>query len=82
MANDLRTIIDDVASHADEFLEGAKDKAQGRAGVSEYLTIEYPQLLPDDRKTVVNGVMAVLEEEDFFGTEFVGGSFDDDEDEE
>lgn len=80
MANDLRHIMDDIASRADEFLAGAKDKAQGRAGVSEYITIEYSYLSPDDRKAVLNGVMAILEDEDFFGTEFVGGSFDDDED--
>lgn len=81
MSDDLRAIIDDIASRADEFLAGARDRAQGRAGVSELITIEYAYLLPDDRKQVVDGVMAILEDEDFFNTEFVGGIFDDEENE-
>jgi hypothetical protein len=73
---DLRPIIDEIASRADDFLAGARDRAQGRAGISELLTIDYPDLDPAQRSTVVTGVMAVLEHEDFFGTEFVGGVFD------
>ncbi len=44
--------------------------------------MDYPTLHPEDRKVVVTGVMSVLEDEDFFGTEFVGDPFaDTDEDE-
>jgi hypothetical protein len=75
----LRPIIDEIASRADDFLAGARDRAQGRAGISELLTIDYPDLNPTQRGEVVAGVMAVLEHEDFFGTEFVGGVFDDSE---
>jgi hypothetical protein len=34
-------------------------------------------LKPLDRTVVVAGVMSVLEDEDFFGTEFVGDPFSD-----
>jgi hypothetical protein len=79
MAGDLRLIINEIADKADEFLAGAKDRAQARAGISELLTMDYPQLNPADRNAVVAGVMKVLEEEDFFGTEFVGDPFSDDD---
>src|SRR5690242_17250167 len=79
MPSDLRPIIDDIANRADEFLAGATDRKQGRAGVEEYITLEHSGLSADDRKKVVDGVMAVLEAEDFFGTEFVGDPFKDDE---
>lgn len=81
MQFDLRPLIDDIANRADDFLAGASDRSQGRAGIEELLTIEHPELNPVDRKTVVTGVMAILEEEDFFGTEFAGGAFDDDDSE-
>jgi hypothetical protein len=76
---DLRAIIDEIANQADDFLAGATDRKQGRAGIAELLTVDYNYLSPDDRKTVTDGVMAVLEEEDFFGAEFVGDPFTDTE---
>ena len=79
MPIDLRPIIDDIANHADEFLADATDRKQGRAGVEEFITLEHPELSAHDRRTVVDGVMAVLEAEDFFDTEFVGDAFSDDE---
>jgi len=79
MPIDLRAIIDDIANHADEFLADAGDRKQGRAGIEEFVTLEHGDLSPVDRKRVVDGVMAVLEEEDFFGTEFVGDAFSSDE---
>ena len=77
MSSDLRPIIDEIASRADEFLAGARDRAQGRAGVEEVITMDYPTLSPPDRTVVITGVMSVLEDEDFFGTEFVGDPFSD-----
>jgi hypothetical protein len=77
MTADLRPIIDDIANRADEFLAGASDRSQARAGIEELITMDYPTLLPPDRTVVVTGVMGVLEEEDFFGTEFVGDPFSD-----
>jgi hypothetical protein len=77
---DLSPIIQEIASQADDFLAGASNREQGRAGIAELLTADYPQLDPADRKTVTDGVMAILEDEDFFGTEFAGGAFDDESD--
>ena len=77
MTADLRPIIDDIANRADDFLEAARDRAQARAGIEEVITMDYPTLNPMDRKVVVTGVMSVLEDEDFFGTEFVGDPFSD-----
>jgi hypothetical protein len=77
MSADLRPIIDDIASRADDFLEDARDRAQARAGIEELITMDYPTLNPLDRKVVVTGVMSALEDEDFFGTEYVGDPFSD-----
>ncbi len=79
MANDLRPIISEIADQADDFLAGARDRAQARAGISELITMDYPELTPPDRTAVINGVMKALEEEDFFGTEFVGDPFSEEE---
>ena len=79
MPADFRHIIDEIASQADDFLAGAPDRAHARAGIAELLNMDYFALGPDDRKKVTDGVMAVLEAEDFFGTEFVGDPFKDDE---
>lgn len=81
MAADLRPIIDDIASRADDFLAGTRDRAQARAGIEEVLTMDYPELPPPDRTIIVAGVMTVLEDEDFFGTEFVGDPFTDNDEE-
>lgn len=80
MTVDLRPIIDDIANRADDFLAGARDRSQARAGIEELITMDYPALVPADRAVVVTGVMSVLEDEDFFGTEFVGDPFSDPED--
>mgnify|MGYP001599611103 CR=1 FL=1 len=79
MPLDLRPIIDEIASRADDFLAGGTDRAHARAGIAELVNMDYPQLDAADRGHVTAGVMAVLEAEDFFGTEFVGNPFDDDE---
>jgi hypothetical protein len=82
MSGDLRPIIDEIADQADDFLAGARDRAQARAGISELITMDYSDLTPPDRAAVIAGVMKVLEAEDFFNAEFVGDPFaDDDEDE-
>ncbi len=75
----LRPIIDDIASQADEFLAACTDRTQARAGITEFLALEHPRLAPADRKTVTDHVLAILEEEDFFSTRFVD-SFDADQD--
>jgi len=77
MAADLRPIIDEIANRADEFLSGAGDRPHARAGIEEVLTMDYPTLPPEVRTVVVTGVMSVLDDEDFFGTEYVGDPFSD-----
>jgi hypothetical protein len=80
MTADLRPIIDDIANRADDFLAGARDRSQARAGIEELITMDYPTLTAFDRTVVVTGVMSVLEDEDFFGTEYVGDPFSDPDD--
>ena len=75
MPADLRPIIDEIASQADDFLAGSTDRVHARAGIAELLNMDYPDLAAADRKTVSEAVMAILEAEDFFGTEFVGNPF-------
>ncbi len=79
MRPNLPLIIGDLADRADDYLAGAKDRAQGRAGIEEAITIDYPGLAEADRAAVVKGVMAILDEEDFFGIEFVGDAFADED---
>ena len=80
MIVDLRPIIEDIANRADEFLADTRDRSQARAGIEEVITMDYCALNPADRKVVVSGVMGVLEDEDFFGTEFVGDPFSEPDD--
>jgi hypothetical protein len=77
MTSDLRPIIDDIANRAEEFLGGTRDRTQARAGIEEVITMDYPTLVPADRTVVITGVMSALEDEDFFGTEYVGDPFSD-----
>ena len=71
----LRPIIDDIAGQAGDFLAGCTDRAQARAGVLEFLTLEHPRLAAADRRLVADQVLAILEEDDFFAERFVD-SFD------
>ena len=78
---DLAAIIDDIASRADDFLVERADRKDAREAIGTVIAEDYPSLLPKDRKKVTDGVMAILEEEDFFGTEFVGDSWKEGDDE-
>lgn len=78
---ELDAIMAEIASRADDFLAGADNRAQGRAGIAELLTMDYSHLHPTDRAAVTTGVMALLEAEDFFGVEYVGDPFADEDDE-
>lgn len=73
----LRPIIDEIASQADDFLDGVTSREQARAGIAEFITMDYPSLPPADRKLVSDHVMAILEDESFFDGGFAGHSFDD-----
>lgn len=74
----LEALIAEIADQADVFLDGVTDRAQARAGIAEQINLDYFELNPGDRKAVTEGVMAVLEAEEFFGIEFVGDPFSDD----
>jgi hypothetical protein len=75
----LSALIAAIASQADDFLGPALDRKHGRAGIEEFVTLEHPEFDALTRKQVTDGVMQVLEAEDFFSTEFVGDPFADDE---
>jgi hypothetical protein len=74
----LRPIIDEVASQADDFLVSINDRTQARGSIDDFVAQDYPKLRQDDRKTVVHAVLAILEDEGFFGERFVD-SFDSDQ---
>ncbi|PTY04690.1 hypothetical protein DB347_18435 [Opitutaceae bacterium EW11] len=61
-----KSIIDQLANQADEFLEGVTSREQARAAISEMITLHHATLSGRDRTAVIDGVMAVLEEEGFF----------------
>jgi len=73
----LRPIIDEIASQAEDFLDGVTSREQARAGIAELLTMDYAGLPPADRKLVSDHVMAILEDESFFNGGYAGFSFDD-----
>lgn len=75
----LNAIIDEVADGADDFLAGASNRSEARAGIAELLNADYPQLSQAEKSQVTDGVMAILESEDFFVGIGSGGSKDDDE---
>lgn len=73
----LRSVIDEIASRADDFLAGAANRKEARAGVDELINADYPQLSPAERKQVAEGVMTILDNEGFFEFGARGGSADD-----
>lgn len=74
----LRPIVEEIASQADDFLSGVTKREEARAGIAELITMDYPGLVPADRKIVSDAVMTALEDENFFDGGFAGHSFDDD----
>jgi hypothetical protein len=74
----LSSMIEEIASQADDFLEGASNRAEARAGVNELINADHFALGPADRKLVADGVMAILEDEGFFDRT-PGGSDDEEE---
>jgi len=63
---DHRSLIDEIASRADDFLAGAASRKEARAGIDELLNADYAQLGPAERRQVAEGVMRILENEGFF----------------
>jgi hypothetical protein len=73
---DLRPIIDDIASRADDFLAGAANRKEARAGIDELINAAYARLSPGDRQKIAEGVMAILENEGFFEFNHPGSASD------
>jgi hypothetical protein len=73
----LRPIIDEIASQAEDFLKGITDRKRARVELTEFIALDYAGLSPDDRKIVTDEVMAFLEEENVFEGGFAGHSFAD-----
>ena len=71
---DLRSIIDEIASQADDFISGAANRKEARAGIDELINADYPRLSAAERKKVAEDVMAILENEGFFEFGPSGGS--------
>jgi hypothetical protein len=76
----LRPIIDEISSQAEEFLTGISDRQIAHAQLIEFIALEYAGLNAADRKIVGDAVMAFLTEENFFEGGFAGHSFDDEND--
>jgi hypothetical protein len=75
-----RSLIDQIADEADDFLEGVTSKEQARAAISEMITLRAAQVSGAERQKITDGVMAVLENEGFFES-FRGGTAGEDDDE-
>jgi hypothetical protein len=73
----LRPIIDEIASQAEDFLKGITDRKKARAELTEFIALDYAGLSADDRKIVTDAVMAFLQEENVFEGGFAGHSFAD-----
>jgi hypothetical protein len=78
---DLHSIVDEIASQADDFLAGSADRKEARAGIEELLNADYPRLSPAERRKVADDVMAILENEGFFEFGAAGGAGGDSDDE-
>jgi len=63
---DLRGIINEIAGQADDFLDGAANRAEARAGITTQVDAAHPKLSPADRRKVAEAVMVILEGEGFF----------------
>ncbi len=63
---DLRSLINEIARQADDFLDGASSRREARAGIDELINSDYPQLSPGEREQVAEAVMTILENEGFF----------------
>ena len=75
---DLREIIDEIASQADDYLANSPDRGEARLAVAELITTQFPDLSEKARHVALDGVMHILEEEDFFGPSGTTGRWADD----
>lgn len=81
MHADLARLAADLASRADDLLADARNRTDARTCLREFVESEYAALSDPERAAVIDGVMRLLEDEDFFGIEFVGDPFSETESE-
>jgi hypothetical protein len=62
----VQSIIESLAGRADELLSDAQNRKEARTLIGEVLTKENPKLSGVERQHVTDGVMEILEEEEFF----------------
>jgi hypothetical protein len=75
MILDLRPLAHDLAQRAGDLLPPLPDRPAARRGLLDELELEYPALGPAQRAQVADWTLALLEDEDFFGIEYVGDAF-------
>ncbi len=63
---DLNSIASEICDQADDFLAGVSKRDEAKAGIAEWLTMNYPMLPASDKKTVNEQVMGILGNEGFF----------------
>ncbi len=75
MIVDLRPLAQDLAQRAGDLLQPAPDRHGARQLLLAEIELEYPTLGPAERAQVASWAMALLEDDDFFGVEYVGDAF-------
>lgn len=75
MIVDLRPLALDLAQRAGDLLHPVPDRPGARRLLLAELELEHPVLGPDERARVAALTLALLEDEDFFGVEYVGDAF-------
>jgi hypothetical protein len=70
----LQSIIAAAADEADEFLSGVRSAAEARPAIEEWLSDRHPELGANDRKSVLQGLIALLAREGFFETDSRGAN--------
>ena len=65
----LKSLVDEVANEADAFLVSVEGRKETREAIADYVSDNYPELSRKEHHVVVNGVIGILESEDFFGVE-------------
>lgn len=63
----LQAIIDAAADDADDFLSGVTSMTEARPAIRDYLEQNHPDLAAADVQRVIAGVLAILDDEGFFG---------------
>ncbi len=75
MIVDLRPLAQDLAQRAGDLLQPTPDRHSARKLLLAEIELEYPTLGPAARAQVASWAMALLEDDDFFGVEYVGDAF-------